>query len=168
MSLPRPQFRIWWLMAGVAVVAMLLAWVHVDAVVAMAGMLLVVILPALLAPATRRLEAAAWAASLQPPVPLVYLYATWVVAWCVLGHRPRVYLNDPKYLGEIVAILRCMFFVAFLPGSAICLGTGLVLTVVCSARRSVHWPLVVLPLAWLAAFVLFRWDPLGVSEWLFD
>jgi hypothetical protein len=51
-------------MAAVAVIAILLAWVDVRAAIALAGLSLVVIFPAAIAPLGRRLEAASWASSL--------------------------------------------------------------------------------------------------------
>jgi hypothetical protein len=168
MRLPRIQFTIRRLMVAVAIAALLLAWFHVCAVVAVAGMVLIVILPAVVAPPGRRLPVACWAASLQPLVPLVYLYATWVTAWCVLGHRPRPSLDDPKSISPVVEVPYCMFLVSVEMAAPFCLGTGLLLAVVGAVRRSAFGPLLAVPLAWLAAYLLLRWDPLGVLYWYMD
>jgi hypothetical protein len=57
MKLPRVRFTIGRLMAAVAVIAILLAWVDVRVALALAGLSLVVISPATIAPPGRRLEA---------------------------------------------------------------------------------------------------------------
>jgi hypothetical protein len=168
MRVPRVQFQLRWLMVAVALLAVLLAWIHPYGVIGLAGMALVVIIPAVLAPPRRRLEVASWASSLQALMPLVYLYATWITAWCVLGHRPRPYLDDPKWFSEVVIVPYLMCSVSLVFGSPICLGTGLLLAVICSARRRIHSPLMILPVAWLTAYVIFRWDPLSVFYWYID
>ena len=71
MKLPRVRFTIGRLMAAVAVIAILLAWVDVRAALALSGLSLVVISLVAIAPPGRRLEAASWASSLQPAVILL-------------------------------------------------------------------------------------------------
>src|SRR4051812_12515277 len=89
MSYARGRFPIWWMMVAVAAVAMLLAWLDAVLVVALAGLAAVILLPVALAPSERRLDVALWAVAPLPAMGPVCLYASWVVAWCVLGHRPR-------------------------------------------------------------------------------
>ena len=62
----------------------------------------VVSLPILLARPGGRLRAAVWVSSLYPFLILSSFYATWLTAWCVLGRRPRVYLDDPRDISPIV------------------------------------------------------------------
>ncbi len=65
MSLPRVRFTIRGLMVAVAVIAVLLAWLDVRAALALAGLYVVVMIPAVIAPPGRRLEAASRACSVQ-------------------------------------------------------------------------------------------------------
>jgi hypothetical protein len=168
MKLHRVRFTIGQLMIAVAAIAFLLVWRDLRVAFALAGLGLVVIIPAAIAPPGRRLEAASWASSLQPAVVLFYLYATWATAWCVLGHCPRPSLDDPKYISPVVEVPYVMFAFSIFYGWLICAGTGLLLTAVCSARRSNPRPLVALPFAWLLGYIALMFDPLGVLYWYMD
>lgn len=168
MRVPRVRFTIRRLMVAVATMAVLLALLDVRAVFALVGLGLVVVIPAVFAPPGRRLEAASWASSLQPMVVLLYLYATWFTAWCVLGHRPRASLDDPKMISEVVIVPYVMFAFSLLRGWLICVCTGLLLTAVCYLRRSNGYPLLILPFAWLTAYLALIWDPLYVLYWYMD
>ncbi len=106
---PRVRFTIGRLMVAVAVAAGFLAWRDLRVALALIGLFLVVIVPAAIAPPRRRLEAASWGCLLQPAVVVLYLYATWVTAWCVLGHCPRPSLDDPKYISPVVEAPYVMF-----------------------------------------------------------
>jgi hypothetical protein len=168
MRFHRIRYTIGQLMIAVAVIAVLLAWLDFRAAFALVGLGLAVIIPAAIAPPGRRLEAASWASSLQPVVVLFYLYATWVTAWCVLGHCPRPSLDDPKYISPVVEVPYVMFAFSMLFGSLICGCTGLLLTVACCVRRSNPVPLLALPFAWLAGYIAMILDPLGVLYWYMD
>ena len=157
MRFPRLRFTIGRLMAAVAVIAILLAWLDVRAALALVGLGLVVITPAAIAPRGRRLEAASWASSLQPAVMLLYLYVTWATAWCVLGHCPRPSLDDPKYISPVVEVPYVMFAFSIFFGWMICICTGLLLTTACCVRRSNFRPLLTLPFAWLAGYFTLIW-----------
>jgi hypothetical protein len=160
--MPRVRFTIGRLMTAVAAIAVPLAWLDARAALALIGLGLVVIVPAAIAPPGRRLEAASWASLLQPAVVLLYLYATWATAWCVLGHCPRPSLDDPKYISSVVEVPYVMFAFSILRGWMICACTGLLLAAVCYARQSNIRPLLALPVAWLVGYLALRWDPLGV------
>jgi hypothetical protein len=155
-------------MVAVAVIAVLLAWLNVWAAVALVGLYLVVIIPAAVAAPGHRLEAASWASSLQPAVVLFYLYATWATAWCVLGHRPRASLDDPKFISPVVDVPYAMFAFSVFSGWMFCAFTGLLLSVVCLARQRNFRPLLALPFAWMAGWLALVLDPLGVLFWWFD
>ena len=45
-----------------------------------------------------------WVCSLYPLWILGSLYATWLTAWCGLGHRPRSSLDDPRFISPIVDV----------------------------------------------------------------
>jgi hypothetical protein len=168
MRLPSRRSSVGRLMVAVVVIAVLFAWLGVWAAVALVGLSLVIIIPAAIASPGHRLEAASWSSSLQPAVVLFYLYATWATAWCVLGHRPRPSLDDPKYISPIVDVPYVMFAFSLGLGWMICACTGLLLSVVCLVRRRNFLPLVALPFAWLAGYLALVWDPLGVLNWWFD
>ena len=70
----------------------------------------VIVLPILLAASGRRLRAAVWVSSIYPVLILSSLYATWLTAWCVLGHRPRAFTDDPDHLDPIVNMVRALPF----------------------------------------------------------
>jgi hypothetical protein len=156
------------MMIAVAVIAVLLAWLDVRAAIGLVGLGLVVIIPAAIASPGHRLEAASWASLLQPAVVLFYLYATWATAWCVLGHRPRPSLDDPKFISPVVDVPYVMFAFSLFYGWMICACTGLLLGAVCAARRRNIRPLVALPFVWLAGYFALVLDPLGVLYWWFD
>jgi hypothetical protein len=168
MRLSGVRFTIGRLMVAVAVIAVLLAWLGLWAAIALVGLGLIVIIPAAIASPGHRLEAASWASSLQPAVVLFYLYATWATAWCVLGHRPRPSLDDPKLISPIVHAPYVMFAFSVMLGWMICAGTGLLLSAVCLVRRRNIGPLLALPFAWLAGYLALVRDPLGVLYWYFD
>jgi hypothetical protein len=158
-------------MIAVAIIAVLFAWLDIWDVVALVGiglLGLVVIIPAVIASPGRRLVAASWASSIQPAVVVFYLYATWAAAWCVLGHRPRPSLDDPKFISPIVAVPYVMFAASWTFGSILWFSNGLWLSTVCLVRRKNIGPLLFLPLAWLAALLALLWDPLGVLYWYMD
>jgi hypothetical protein len=164
----RPWFTIRRLMAAVAIIAVLLAWLDSRAAFGLFGLALVVIIPAGIAPPGRRIEAASWASALQPAIMVLYLYATWATAWVVLGHCPRPSLDDPKYISPIVEVPYVMFAVSLIVGWLICVCTGLVLASICCARRSTIGPLAAVICAWLAGYLALKWDPLGVLYWYLD
>lgn len=162
------RFTIGRLMIAVAVIAVLLAWLGLWAAIALVGLGLAVIIPAAIASPGYRLEAASWASSLQPAVVLFYLYATWATAWCVLGHRPRPSLDDPKFISAVVEVPYVMFDFSIEFGWMICACTGLLLSAVCLVRRRNIRPLLALPFAWLASYLALVLDPLGVLYWYMD
>jgi hypothetical protein len=129
MRLPSVRFTIGQLMVAVALIAVFLAWLGVWAAIALVGLGLVIIPTAVTSPG-HPLESASWASSLQPAVVLFYLYATWATAWCVLGHRPRPSLDDPKFISPIVDVPYDMFAFSFTLGWMICVCTGLLLSAV--------------------------------------
>jgi hypothetical protein len=161
------RFTIGRLMVAVAITGVLLALLEPGAVLALIGFALAVIIPAAIAPPGRRIEAASWGSLLQPAVVLLYLYATWATAWCVLGHCPRPSIDDPKYISPIVEVPFVMFAFSFFCVWVICAGTGMLLTAICLARRSTFFILAV-PFAWLAGYLALMWDPLGVLNWYMD
>jgi hypothetical protein len=160
MRLASLRFTIGKLMVAVAVIAVLLAWLGLWAAIALVGLDLPVIIPATIASPGHRLKVASWASSLQPAVMLFYLYATWAAAWCVLGHRPRSSLDDPKSISPIVDVPYIMCAFSLMLGSMLCAGSGLLLSAVCLARQRNIRPLLALPFAWLAGYLALLSAPM--------
>jgi hypothetical protein len=167
MRRPRLQFRLAWLMTAVAIIALLLAWFHPSSVLALVGSAVVFVVPVAIAQPERRIRVAAWALSLYPVMVPVYLYMTWLTAWCVLGHRPRYCLDDPKYINPLVDVPLMMtaFSISVWP---ISMCSGLILALVSNKHRSVADPLLSLSAVWLSVVAFLLWDPLRVFDWLMD
>jgi hypothetical protein len=87
---------------------------------------------------------------------------------CALGHRPRPSLDDPKFISPVVDVRAGMFYVSLTMAALFWLGARLLLAFVGATRRSAFGQLLGVPPAWLAAYVLPRWDPLGVVYWYMD
>jgi len=156
------------MLVAVAIIAVLFASLGIPAGIALAGLGLIVLMPALIATPGHRLEAASWASSLQPAIIVFYLYATWITAWCMLGHRPRPNFDDPKSISSTVDVLYIMFEFSIIFGWIICAFTGLLLSTACLVRRRNIRPLITLGLAWVAWYLALAWDPLYALYWYFD
>ena len=142
-----------------------------------AAVICVVVLPIPLAAPGHKLRAAVWVCSLYPVLILFSFYATWVTAWCVLGHRPRVYLDDPTRISPIVGMVASTPYILLTSGLPIiwcvCAPVLLAMAYWNIAQRRTR-PLkeamqLVIPLcAWLLVFGILRWDPGYVLYWYFD
>ncbi len=119
---------------------------------------------------------AVWVVSCYPVLLLASLYATWLTAWCALGHRPRPSLDDPKFISSVVDVphfLTWLLLTGFLPALLICLAL-----VLAECARSLPLgkdraarvaALIGVPtLLWASAFVVLRQDPGQVLYWFFD
>jgi hypothetical protein len=100
------------------------------------------------------------------------LYATWLLAGSVLGHRPRANLDDPTSISALVNLLYCQtcILVVLLPGAV--LGGVAALFWEWLDRRvrpaGVAVRGVLLAATYAGAIALLRWDPLSVSKWFID
>ena len=110
------------------------------------------------------------------PVLLVgTLYATWFVAWTILGHRPVPSLNDPASISVAVDVAGCAFLLLLI-GGPLALGVHVVTGVVWLARSPGEKPVwrrgaAIAALAaglWAAAYVLLAWDPGDAGVWFMD
>ena len=173
MSVPRVRFRIWWLMVATAIVAMVLAWLDeaVAVAVALMGMVIIAVVPVTCASPKLRLIVTSWTLALYPVMIPVYLYLTWLTAWCVLGHCPRPYLDDPKTLGPIVRVPSAMFFLSIQAWSIVWKISACaygILIIDWSRRQSNVFPLVIPPFAWLMAWIALIRDHMAVVYWYMD
>ncbi len=147
----------------------------IDAV-AVASLIAVILPPIILATPGRRVVAAVWIASLYPALIIAFFYMTWLTAWCVLGYRPRVDLDDPKDISPIVDMVRAMPFLLLLVGSPLIWFVVTPITLV-----AVYWNLMkkktpiwrgvlqlLIPVcAWMLAYAFIVSDP-DVVTWFFD
>jgi hypothetical protein len=164
-------------MLAIAVLAGLFAAFGVFGAVAIVIVIGVILLPILLAGPGHRLRAMVWVSSIYPFLILSSFYATWLTAWCVLGHPPRPYTDDPHRLGPSVHVIRSM------TGSLIMAGVPLIWFVHAPLTLAIlYWnmaqrktpvgkgimQLLIPPLAWLSAYAVLKWDPGHVGTWFID
>ena len=111
------------------------------------------------------LTAVEWLALAPPFLPLAALYGAWLLAWTLLGHRPRPALNDPaESLGPIYYLSGVAFFLTPVLGIISLSSVALFST---PRRRAVLGTLLLVGL-WLVVLGLLRWDPLQVVDWWLD
>jgi hypothetical protein len=116
------------------------------------------------------------AALIYPLLPLMALYVTWVIAWMVLGHRPRSSLDDPKFIGgpvDVAYVATALLLMSLPVGIPAGITVGTI-----SAAWYVYLPgwnwlrYSMLILAILGAYVgsgiMLQWDPLRVLYWYMD
>jgi hypothetical protein len=121
-------------------------------------------------------RAAGWAFTCDPSLPLATLYATWGDAWYTLGRPPRPSLDDPKFIGPLVAAPHLATWV-LLFGFLSALAINVALAAIEFIRTLHDGPddlkrftaRVVLPtLSWPLADLWITADPGGVFDWLLD
>lgn len=100
------------------------------------------------------------------------LYATWLVAWVLLGHRPVPSLDDPKSIAAVVDAPYLVTEVVF-TGLPFALTAGLVATAWYSLRRSTSSSAAARAVggfaaSWALAAAFLIWDPLRVADWFLD
>jgi hypothetical protein len=171
----RARYQLWQIMLAIAILAGLFAVLSVPGAVALAVVTVVtavISLPFLLAGPGRRLRAAAWISSAYPFVILVSLHVTWLAAWCILGHAPRPYTDDPDRLGLIVTVARCVTLILLVVGTPLIwfVYVPAIIVVANVSRRGMRpgeglLRLLVLLGAWLVSFAVAWWDPAEVLRW---
>lgn len=177
----KTKYQLWQIMLAIAVLAGLFAVFGVVGTVAILVVISVVCLPILLAPSGRKLLAAEWVCSLYPLLILGSLYATWLTAWCVLGHRPRSSLDDPKSISPIVDVpylstFLLLYGVVFILLLCPVLLSAEVADIISKGRdkplkeaaRRLVVPILWGLFLWVSSIVLLRWDPLRVGDWYMD
>jgi hypothetical protein len=119
---------------------------------------------------------AASISSFYPIALLLSLYGTWLTAWHNLGHRPRIYFDDPKLISISVNIAHSATWILlgqFFPAAKVSLFVILIAVCRLFAGRSrptlVSVFLLLLPfLAWASCVLLIRCDPGDVFYWFRD
>jgi TRAP-type mannitol/chloroaromatic compound transport system permease large subunit len=163
-------------MLAIAVLAGLFAGFGVIVATGVVIVISVVSLPILLARPGGRLRAAVWVSSIYPSLILSSFYATWLTAWCVRGHRPRVYLDDPRDISPIVDAVGAAPYFLLLGAPLIWFVCApLILAVVYwnmaqrkTSPREGALQLLTPVGAWLLAYAILRCDPGDVIMWYFD
>src|SRR6185437_7208112 len=111
----KARYHLWQLMLTMAVLAVLFAafgWIAAVAIFMVA-----IVLPIPLAAPGCKLRAMVWVASIYPFLILSSLYATWLTAWCGLGHAPRVFFDAPAGLNAIVEAMGAVVFLLTVAGA---------------------------------------------------
>jgi hypothetical protein len=103
---------------------------------------------------------------------VLMLYLTWVVAAISLGHRPRpYYVDDPKFIGSEVDLVRaatCLLFLAS-PVAMLLNALGLLMAAVVPRRRSFGFVFLLLCgslCSWALSLSIVRFSK--VTMWFFD
>ena len=115
-----------------------------------------------------------WLANLSIGYPLFLifvLYMEWWLAGQVLGHPPRLYADDPKYIDEIAGIqtLVALTFLGLIPF----LPFATALNVYCTRvpiRRDGQLAvrMILVGLTWFGTVMFLSWDPWEVLKWWLD
>jgi hypothetical protein len=179
MRLKKTKYKLWQIMLAIAALAGLFARFGVTRTAGTGVALSVAVLPVVLARPGRKLRASAWVCSLYPLLILGSVYATWLTAWFILGHQPRISLDNPKDISPIVDV-EFISTTVFILGSPIALILGVPLVVahdiqtfrsegLHELRTTVRLtiPLVV----WSSVFIILWLRLLGVdaiAEWYAD
>lgn len=173
----KTRYQLWQVMLAIAVLAGLFAAFGVIGAVQLVVVIGVPFLPIYLAPPGRRLRTLVWVSSIYPLLILSSFYATWLTAWCVLGHPPRPYTDDPDRLGSIVRMVRGVPFLLLTVGTPLIgfIGAPLIIAGVywnMAQRRTSPWngalQILAPPCAWLSAYAILQWDPGRVLVWFMD
>jgi len=165
-------------LVAVAALAMMFAVLGVGEAVGASVLGTAFIAPIVRAQSGRRIKAAAWVASLHPIYLLISLHVTWITAWYVLGHRPRISFDDPKFIGAAVdcPYIATAILLISLPFSFL---GFIVLNMIdlCSTRpmnrevepRIIDKAAILLrSLVWIAGFLILRIDRFKVFDWFLD
>jgi len=101
---------------------------------------------------------------------LASLYTSWLIAWGVLGHAPRPFIDDPSGISPAVnaaCLITGLLIVALPAGVAGSIGAYVM--------QAIHWKwptriagALLIMGVWSAAFCLLRLDPLRVAGWFMD
>jgi hypothetical protein len=115
----------------------------------------------------------AWTVSAYPVILLISLYSTWLLAWLSVGHQPRPYQDDPKYVNWLVTLFYSKTLLLLMGCYVALLLNGIIvlIEVVQKVRRR-QWDfvlLVIVPVVlWLCLFLLIDRDPGKIGVWFFD
>ena len=166
------RYRLWQIMLAIAALAGLFAAFGVAAAVVIGG----ICLPILFAAPGRGVRVLVCVASIYPFLILSALYATWFTAWCVLGHRPRVALDDPFSISPIIDFMmwapHMLLFgaplIGFIYAPLIIAGVYWNMAQRRTPPRKGAEQLLIPAFAWLLSFLILWADPVSVLDWFLD
>ena len=173
MRMYRVQFRIRSVIVGIAIVAVLLSvpvriWLIIAALawyLLLFGIFLaaLVVVPALIAPRERRIEAGYWALALHP-----LLLLLWLSVWRPYSYPDGISPYDRSPLTTILltAPYAMAYFSRFYMPVLGALGCAL--SAYRFRQRSITMALSVLLVAWIATFIIVNWDPFDIRMWFWD
>jgi hypothetical protein len=104
------------------------------------------------------------------------LYATWFIAWAILGHRPVPSLDDPKSISRAVDVAYFVFFpllIGMLPAFGLHVAVMVVMALDVVRQRRPPGPrgialAIVAAALWAGAILFLRADPWRAGEWYMD
>lgn len=121
--------------------------------------------------AARAIAATADITAAYPLLVLGSVYGQWLLSWWLLGHQPRITLDDPKSIAGAswMHYITATALMAWLPLAFV----GILANAQHLFVRRPSWPRAGLRLAiivtlWLGAFLLLRADPGDVMTWWID
>jgi hypothetical protein len=177
MRTSKAKYRLWQIMLAIAVLAGLFAAFGVTFATTIVFMIGMISLPLLLAGPGRRVQAMVWISSTYPFLILTFLYATWLAAWCVLGHSPRPYWDDPDRLSPIVNGVGAVSLILLTVGTPLIWFLCAPLIIAGVYWNMAQWKTspwkgalqVLAPAcAWLSGYAILEWDPYHVLTWYID
>jgi hypothetical protein len=117
----------------------------------------------------RLLAACAHFTLVYPILALGLLYGQWMISWCILGHMPRPYVDDPAQI-TVANGLHSQTHIAF-AGLIPAIWAGIALNLVYVPLRQLGLARgaqrgLVFVAVWLGAYLLIRHDPFSVVSWL--
>lgn len=109
---------------------------------------------------------------LYPIVLIASFYATWAIAWAMLGHMPRPSMDDPKYISGWVDVPYNITLLLII-GSPAALVGGVSWTAWSGVQRQLSRPtkasaLTLLITLWIGAISFLRVDPWQAVYWFGD
>jgi hypothetical protein len=179
MQRAKPRYKLWQIMLAIAAFAGLMAALGAIGAIAILIVISALVLPVVVAKSGHRLRAAAWVSSLYPVLIMASVYATWFTAWAVLGHRPRMSLDDPKFISPIVDVPLTTTYLLMLGlpfAMVICVMLVIAFVAQGVGRDGVRpgkavTQLLIPVLLWLSAWIMSRsnlFDFNYVAEWFMD
>jgi hypothetical protein len=171
--------RLWHIMLAIAVIAGLFAAFGVIGTIAILMVGSVLVGPVILARPGYKFPAFAWVATLYPLLLVASIYATWFTAWIVLGHQPRMSLDDPKFISPIgdVPLTATYLLMLGAPGAfVLCVLIALAFVAQGVGRDGVHPAkacarLLAPVVSWVSPFLLSSSDLFGfscIAVWFMD
>jgi hypothetical protein len=120
----------------------------------------------------RRWRRVAMISSFYPWVGMLIVIGTALHAWHLLGHWPRIYVDDPKFVAGLgpmyVLVMTCLFGFPF--GLFINAGATFMVFIHAEFRgwRQYAAPLAIASVGWTLWVILIKNDPGQIYIWLGD